>query len=318
MISIAMTTYNGEKYLSDQLESLLNQTMLPDEIIICDDCSTDKTMSILKEYKSKHPSIIRLYANKHNVGYKNNFMRAIGLTTGDVIFLCDQDDIWNSAKISEMVGVLKQDGKICVLNTAMDFIDSEGKPLHPSYESKSSNMSIFNSLGNKNEIINVEYRKIRQGNISPGCTICFTKDTKEIFLSSYDTSWPHDLCINYIGALRNGLYFYSKSLTHYRIHRNNTIGLSFASRREHRSFKEKLKIVYANAQHDYMVAQSLSAFEHNEKYTNMIIQRYTVLSNRSLFQIVKLFNNNAYKECTSIKERIIDMIICIVGAKNEC
>ena len=99
-ISIAMTTYNGEKYLSKQLESISNQSLLPDELVICDDASTDATASIIKEYALNAPFVVRVYLNKENIGYTKNYEKVMSLTSGDLIFLCDQDDIWFPEKIS--------------------------------------------------------------------------------------------------------------------------------------------------------------------------------------------------------------------------
>lgn len=93
MISIAMATYNGEKYLREQLDSILSQTITDFELIIGDDHSTDSTVSILSEYAAKYPRI--LYSvNPVNVGFKKNFEQIIARCQGDYIALCDQDDIW--------------------------------------------------------------------------------------------------------------------------------------------------------------------------------------------------------------------------------
>ena len=98
MVSIAMATYNGEKYLKEQLDSLLNQTYSDLEIIICDDCSHDSTSQILHEYAEKD-SRIKLFFNEKNLGFKKNFEKAISLCNGEYIALSDQDDIWELNKI---------------------------------------------------------------------------------------------------------------------------------------------------------------------------------------------------------------------------
>lgn len=93
MISIAMATYNGEKYLQEQIDSILRQTIQPTEIVICDDCSTDNTWEILQLYASKD-SRFHIYRNDQNLGFGGNFEKAISLCHGDYIALSDQDDIW--------------------------------------------------------------------------------------------------------------------------------------------------------------------------------------------------------------------------------
>ena len=98
MVSIAMATYNGEKYLREQLDSLVKQTYSDLEIIICDDCSHDSTSQILHEYAEKD-SRIKLFFNEKNLGFKKNFEKAISLCNGEYIALSDQDDIWELNKI---------------------------------------------------------------------------------------------------------------------------------------------------------------------------------------------------------------------------
>lgn len=101
-VSVAMATYNGERFILEQLKSLANQDRLPDELIICDDESTDATISIVHEFKKTAPFKVVLYSNKKNIGVTPNFEKAISLCTGDLIFVCDQDDIWLPSKVRIM------------------------------------------------------------------------------------------------------------------------------------------------------------------------------------------------------------------------
>ena len=101
-----MCTYNGAGFLQQQLDSLVNQTRKPDEIIICDDCSKDQSVAIAQYFAKQHPDItIRVVQNPQNLGYVKNFEKAISLCTQDIIFLCDQDDLWQPEKIENMVAV---------------------------------------------------------------------------------------------------------------------------------------------------------------------------------------------------------------------
>ena len=105
-ISVVIATYNGEKFLAEQLESLLNQTVPPLELVVCDDRSTDATVSIISSYIPKMPFPVFLYINEDRLGYSQNFYRAVGLAKGEYIAFCDQDDIWNTAKIDIVTRVL--------------------------------------------------------------------------------------------------------------------------------------------------------------------------------------------------------------------
>lgn len=108
LVSIALCTYNGSKYLPIQLESILNQTYQHIEIVIVDDRSTDDTYELLKSYETKYPSKIRLFRNEKNLGFVKNFEKAISLCQGSLIALSDQDDFWNSNKIEAQVENIKE------------------------------------------------------------------------------------------------------------------------------------------------------------------------------------------------------------------
>lgn len=101
-ISIAMTTYNGAKYLQAQLDSFQNQTRLPDELVVCDDGSTDDTMQILHDFQKTAPFTVMVERNAVNLGFTKNFEKSLSLCTGDIVFLSDQDDIWFSDKIEQI------------------------------------------------------------------------------------------------------------------------------------------------------------------------------------------------------------------------
>lgn len=103
MISIAMATYNGERYIREQLKSLADQSQLPDELVISDDASTDATIGIVRDFARTAPFEIRVERNKKNLGYSQNFGKAIGSCTGDIIFLCDQDDVWLPQKLERVL-----------------------------------------------------------------------------------------------------------------------------------------------------------------------------------------------------------------------
>ena len=107
-ISIAMATYNGQTFLLEQLQSFTEQTILPDEVVITDDCSSDKTVALINSFKKTAPFKIRVYSNEKNLGYTQNFNKALQLCTNDLIFLSDQDDVWLPTKIEYMLNLTLQ------------------------------------------------------------------------------------------------------------------------------------------------------------------------------------------------------------------
>lgn len=102
-VSIAMATYNGAKYIIEQLDSLASQTRLPDEVVITDDCSTDNTIHLIENFAKEAPFPIHISKNRENLGYSGNFNAALEKTTGDIVFLSDQDDVWYPKKIETVL-----------------------------------------------------------------------------------------------------------------------------------------------------------------------------------------------------------------------
>jgi glycosyltransferase involved in cell wall biosynthesis len=112
-----MATFNGAKYLQEQLNSFVNQTSLPDELIICDDGSEDGTISIIEEFRQSAPFPVRIIKNTRNYGYIRNFEQALTLCSGNLIFLSDQDDIWFPEKISYIERIFREDiGKLLIIH----------------------------------------------------------------------------------------------------------------------------------------------------------------------------------------------------------
>ncbi len=105
-VSIALATYNGAEYLADQLNSYLGQTLLPDELVICDDASDDITVQILEDFAASCPFEVRVIRNPIRLGYTQNFSKALSLCRSDLVFLSDQDDEWHSDKISAVLDIL--------------------------------------------------------------------------------------------------------------------------------------------------------------------------------------------------------------------
>ncbi len=129
-VSVAMCTYNGAAYIAQQLDSIATQTVLPDEIIICDDGSTDQTLTIIEAFRAHFPHPITVHRNPVNLGSIRNFEQAMRMCTGDIILLSDQDDIWYPYRVERSVAVLMSDDQIGYIFSDADLIDGEEAPLH--------------------------------------------------------------------------------------------------------------------------------------------------------------------------------------------
>ena len=220
MISVAMTTYNGKEYVEKQVHTLLSQTLLPDEIIICDDGSDDGTREILRNVAEENARI-RVIENEENLGYRRNFKKAISLTQGDYIFLCDQDDEWHLDKIERMVKIMDEE-KCAALCCDYALIDERSKPL----KKEDYFVHPFIKKANTESLTRISFRRLIYGNILQGCTYCFTKEVKEAYLQLKNEDVDHDQQIMFVSALLGKTLFYKTPLIDYRIHSANAIGLS--------------------------------------------------------------------------------------------
>lgn len=224
MISIAMTTYNGEKYVERQLETILAQTLPADEIIICDDGSRDRTVEIIQTFiKNNQTDHIRLVQNENNLGYVKNFYKAISLTKGDYIFLADQDDEWHPNKIERTLEVLQSENAEVVCTNCY-LIDEKSKVI--------SNSSWYDRnpfIDSVTQVVSpISFYELVIGNIAQGCTYCFTKEVKTGYLMVNSDHLIHDHQIMFVAALLGKAYFLDEALIDYRLHGNNMVGFGSA------------------------------------------------------------------------------------------
>jgi glycosyltransferase involved in cell wall biosynthesis len=222
LVSIVMTTYNGEKFIKEQLESIINQTYKNLEIIICDDGSTDKTVYLIKEYQKKD-NRIKLYQNEKNLGFYKNFEKAISLCNGDYIALSDQDDIWSPNKIEIMVREFQKDENIVLVYGDEYLIDENNKIIANSF------FDITEYLVNNNN-----YKIFYTNCHIYGHNMMFKNNLKKyiipIPIKFYDT-W-----IALVASKKGKIKFINKKLGYYRQH-NNSVSQVI---RKKRSFMEKV------------------------------------------------------------------------------
>jgi glycosyltransferase involved in cell wall biosynthesis len=128
-ISIALTTFNGEKYLREQLDSIAKQSRLPDELVVCDDRSTDKSLDVLHEYRGQVPFPVTVISNEERLGFARNFSKAIDLCSGDVVFPCDQDDVWLETKLLKHESVYLEQPDVGMIVNDGRLVDPDLKPM---------------------------------------------------------------------------------------------------------------------------------------------------------------------------------------------
>lgn len=136
-ISIAMTTYNGAQFLAEQLDSIFAQSRLADELVVCDDASNDQTPQMLREYAERAPFPMKVVLNEDRLGSTKNFEQAITLCSGELIALCDQDDLWRPEKLAVVESAFAADPELGIVLTNADLIDETGATLRGDLWSRS-------------------------------------------------------------------------------------------------------------------------------------------------------------------------------------
>lgn len=210
-IGVIVITYNGQPYISQQLESIKNQTMPPDCVLIFDDCSTDYTAKIIWDFISEnHLNNWKLYINPQNIGWRRNCINAISLCDTDIIFWSDQDDIWNPVKVEVMMSVINNLECLAVYS-CWDYIDQSG-----------NSMNLSSGMGSR-KIIKINASKINY-KIPPllGCSVCIKKRLaqaiQKLFPCDFDSP---DWVLYRLGITIGNIYYIDVPLFKRRIHEKN-------------------------------------------------------------------------------------------------
>lgn len=224
-VGVAMALYNGARFVRKQLDTIRLQTLQPDRVVMCDDGSKDGTTEIVAEYIKEYGlgDTWELIKNEENLGYAKNFYKAMSLCNTDLIFLADQDDVWELDKIEKMTAVMEQRSDILVLASKYGMVDQDGKELHGLLEKKTNNTG---------ELIKIGHKDLLRAFYWPGMIMAVRKDFFEgIFDLVKNHTVAHDRVLSHFAAENNGFYEYDYKSSYHRRHDNNT------ANEEHRIFK---------------------------------------------------------------------------------
>ncbi len=288
LVSIALCTYNGGPYIRQQLDTLVGQTYANIELVVVDDCSTDDTVAILKEYAAKYPQV-KLHHNPGNLGYIKNFEKAISLTQGQLIALADQDDIWDTDKIRLMVNGI---GDNMMLYHDSEFIDEEGQPMNK----KVSDIRNFYS-GDDSRVFLFE-------NCVSGHCMLFKRQLVN-YLTGFNKVIIHDWWLAYIACNVGSIAYLPQALVQYRQHQKASTNILRQNRGQaqtenkglekiesqynitrqfaaypynnHNEFKQKLFMLMEDRMHSYF-AFGLVWFMFINKDTLLYIQKKSAIS----------------------------------------
>lgn len=280
-ISIALCSYNGAHYISDQLKSIKLQTRMPDELVVCDDGSNDETLAILYAFKEECSFEVNIYRNITRLGSVKNFEKAIGICVGDIIVLTDQDDVWVSEKLSIIEDVFEKHTDAGYVFSDAELINADGADL---------GHSLWNSLGFKKPLIN-RFKNGKQLSclfrkpIVTGATMAIRASLKQYILPFPEkTFFVHDLWIALVASSINkcGLPLAEK-LIQYRLHSDQQIGVKDST----------INALYR----DFVEYDKNNLIEHAVAYEFMVdhlrcLQKvYNLNVSESVFQIEKKYSH---------------------------
>jgi glycosyltransferase involved in cell wall biosynthesis len=207
-VSVCLASYNGEKFIHKQIESIISDLGQFDELIICDDCSVDNTCSIIRSFNDAR---IKLICNQKRLGFVKNFEKLITLATGDLIFLSDQDNIWIKGKIEKVISVFQKDSSIRLVCHSFIPIDAQENrfPMNVPLmqKGKKSSFAILIQHLIKSQLY--------------GCTFCMNRKTIDYLLPFPLTTYSHDHWILVSAAVNGYIFVLDESLIKYRRHDSN-------------------------------------------------------------------------------------------------
>ena len=306
---VAMALYNGERFIEQQLDTIRLQTQSANHVVLCDDGSTDHTVAIVQEYIKKHHlgDTWELHQNQHNLGYVKNFYKAISLCQTDLVFLSDQDDIWELEKIQKMSKIMEKQGDISLLCCKYGIIDENGQAQH----------SIVEPLGNQDHLCHPTHvDDIMRSYRWPGMIMCLRRSFFVSILPHIESCrTAHDLVFAILAADRNGFYNVNYIGAHHRRHGNNT------AKEEHRVSKllnrtRKLSDI-ADAKKTWTslneadLPLSPTAKEKIQLRLSLIHQREQAILHRSIKQLIQLYKH--HKHILRLKSFICDIWLVCFG-----
>jgi glycosyltransferase involved in cell wall biosynthesis len=225
MISVALCTYNGARFLREQLESIASQKVLPAEIVISDDNSSDSTSMVLDQFEAslverRLPITVRRFTNQVPLGVAKNFERAVTECRGELIAFCDQDDIWMPTKIERLAGLLEARPEVDLVFTNAILIQSGGKAL---------GKSLFSSLRISRKVLSFEtqdwFPLLLQRNVATGATVVFRADLGRRAMP-FPSSWLHDEWLAMWASVTGHIFGLDENLIGYRQHESNQVGVA--------------------------------------------------------------------------------------------
>lgn len=309
-IDILLATYNGEKFVKEQIESILNQTYENFNLIISDDASTDNTLNILEEYEKKDTRI-KVFKKEKNEGLINNFEFLLKNVTSDYFMFSDQDDIWKKDKIEKSINKLKEKNSGLVY-TDLEIVDEKLNVIYPSYWKYKQ---IYKKIIKYNN-----FEVLYLNNFVTGCTILAkSKYIKDILPLPRNSKFVlHDYWTALIISAKDKISYVEEPTIQYRQHKNNRVGSSRKSDQLENFEDLRNLFIRVKIEHFEVFKENIEKIKTKEisKYTNEALKyfenlkkvKYINLKNWNLF-----FRLYKYEEFSYTIQNFIILNIPILG-----
>jgi glycosyltransferase involved in cell wall biosynthesis len=242
-VSVALCTFQGSRYLREQLESIATQTLQPAELVVCDDGSEDDTLTLLADFASDVRFPVHIHRNETRLGSTQNFEKAILLCKGENIALCDQDDWWHPKKLEILCEVLSNSNAGGIFTNGL-LMDDDSKLTGGSLWGENSFGGREAGFGEDGDCEDARAALLRN-NMVTGATVMFRSSQRDKILP-FPSEWVHDGWLAWMLVLRSRLRAVSEPLIHYRVHQSQQVGVPG------QSVKARLRRARATGMRDYL------------------------------------------------------------------
>lgn len=303
IVDILLSTYNGEKYLEEQIESIVGQSYADWHLICRDDGSRDHTIEILAKYKEKFPSKIDIITTeKNNLGSTKSFFYLLSKSTSECIFFCDQDDVWEKDKLEIFVNEyqkINDSEKPCLLFSSVTVVDAE-------LNMKKDSTDSFNFNKGKNNN-NIKWNVLE--NDVTGCAMMINKSLKDLCLSCETLdAIHHDWFLSLLATICDGKHYIKKETIFYRQHENNVVGA------RNKSFFIALKEV-AQKKRKYPYYSQVNSILNTDIKINddkvlNLLHEFSILNNKKKSQRIFWHIKNNFLRSGNLFIKIYQLLIC--------
>ncbi len=313
-VGVVIALFNGARFVEKQLDTIRLQNRRPDRVVMCDDGSKDGTVEIVREYIRKYElgDSWQLYINEKNLGYIRNFYKTMSLCNTDLIYLSDQDDIWDKDKIRKMTEIMESRNDIDLLSCRYGIIDANGQ-VQKSF--------VEGSIREDGELKAITVKEILRAYRWPGMIMCIRSDFfKKLLPCIENCDVAHDFMFSVCSADRNSFFEYGYLGSYHRRHDSNT------AREEHRiskllNLERKLtEISVTKTLWNNFLSVSLPIREETRQLLarrlDSLTARGTALKEKSLSKILNVYKNDP-DHFLRKKSLICDLWLVLFGSRKE-